>query len=279
MVLELDEINCLVQGRHGWFIANRYDKYLGRALYRYGEYGEMEQVFLQSFLARGDWVIEVGANIGAHTVGLAKFVGGNGKVIAIEPQPPIFHTLCGNIALNSMHNIEIYNCGCGSAEGTMTVPKMRYANAELHNSGAVSLNADTESGIRVPVHSLDTLLPNPAKLKLIKIDVEGMEEDVLRGAGTLIQMHRPILYVENDRPEKSESLIEHLMELGYRLWWHTPKLFSADNYFREVDNEYGDIVSVNMLCCPEERVPQLAQYSRDFREVLNSTEHPLITGM
>jgi hypothetical protein len=112
-VLSLDEVNCLVKARHGWFLANRYDEFVGAALIRYGEYGEIEHAFLTSLLAPGDSVIEVGANIGSHTVGLAKRVGPTGSVIAIEAQPAIFRILCANLALNGLSNVMPHACGCG----------------------------------------------------------------------------------------------------------------------------------------------------------------------
>jgi hypothetical protein len=61
-----------------------------------------------------------------------------------------------------------------------------------------------------------------------------------------------MLYVENDRAEKSAALIEQIMGLDYRLYWHLPRLFNSRNYFGETENVFGNLVSVNMLCIPRE---------------------------
>src|SRR5262249_31324528 len=98
---------------------------------------------------------------------------------------------------------------------------------------------------RVTVDSLDL----PA-CHLIKIDVEGMEGEVIAGAEQTIRRFRPVLYMENDRPEQSVALIRQVLDLGYRLYWHLPPLFNPQNYFRVAENVFGRIVSVNMLGLP-----------------------------
>lgn len=273
-VLSLDEMNCLVKGRHGWFLANRFDQYLGRALVRYGEYGEVEHLFLNALLAPGDSVIEVGANIGSHTVGLAKAVGVPGLVIAVEAQPAIFRILCANLALNALSNVVPHACGCGEQRKTMLAPNVDYGVARLHNSGGASLDTSGE-GIAVPVVPLDDLINDVVRLRLIKIDVEGMEQEVLAGGKQLIATYRPLLYVENDRVEKSKALIELIMSLGYRLWWHAPPLFNPDNYFGLKENDYPDIASFNMFCEPKEATPTGLNTRFALTEIVDPDYHPL----
>ena len=82
--------------------------------------------------------------------------------------------------------------------------------------------------------------------------MEGYELRVLQGATAVLAAMRPILYVENDRPALSRALIEFIWSQGYRLWWHAPALFNPDNYFRQSNNIYGTIVSLNMIGLPKE---------------------------
>jgi FkbM family methyltransferase len=272
-VLELDDVNCLVRGRHGWFLANRFDHYLGYALVRYGEYGELEHYFLQTLFSRGDCIIEVGANIGSHTVGLAKAVGTRGQVIAIEAQPAIFNVLCANIALNNLQNVALHQCGCGNGHATMMAPVIDYGSPSIHNSGGVSLSTG-EEGIPVPVVPLDELAPAGKPVRLIKIDVEGMEEQVIRGAIRTIADHRPLLYVENDRLPKSKDLIECLWSMDYELWWHIPRLYNPDNYFKVPDNDYTT-ASFNMIGAPRASKAIDTACFDGLNKITDASHHPL----
>lgn len=119
----------------------------------------------------------------------------------------------------------------------------------------------------MPRVTLDAYLDAPS-VALIKIDVEGMEGEVLAGAAALIARDRPLLYVENDRTERSAALIAQLFALEYRLFWHLPPLFNPDNYRGEREDLFPGIVSVNMLGVPRERDAELV----GFREVLTPAD-------
>lgn len=272
-VIQLNAFNYLVRGRHGWFVANHNDFFLGYALIRYGEYGEHEGRFLASLLQPGDSVVEVGANIGSHTVGLANLVGPQGRVVAIEPQPVIHQYLCANISLNGLFNVTTHSCGCGAAEEIMTIPQIDYAKNERQNFGGVSLSSGQE-GVPVKVLPLDQLVGDLPSMRLLKIDVEGMEGELLKGASSLIARFRPRIYLENEIVEKSRALIEQLMALDYRLWWHIPPLFNPDNFFGVKENEYGNIFSFNMLCLPCEEQTHVV----GMTEITDASFHPLNKG-
>src|SRR5262249_54417426 len=156
-----------------------------------------EVMFLQQLTRPGMTVLEVGANIGVFTVPLARFVH-PGRVIAFEPQRIMYQILCGNLALNAIDNVVAHNSAAGRSTGSITVPSVDYT--KLGNFGAVSLTGSRQGDI-VPLVTIDSLvLPS---CHLIKIDVQGMELDVLEGATSTLQQFRPLLYVENDQPEKS----------------------------------------------------------------------------
>jgi hypothetical protein len=153
------------------------------------------------------------------------------------------------------------------------VPNIAELATTPHNSGGVSLG-EVDEGIPITVRPLDDLVGDMQRLRLIKIDVEGMELEVLKGAQRLIDRHRPLLYVENDRVDNSKALIEHLMRLGYRLWWHAPPLFNPDNYFGIDEDDYPNIVSLNLFCQPREwPVPAYPEGFR-LKEVIDSDYHP-----
>lgn len=245
--LMLNDRVAVVTGRDGYFLVNVNDFYVGKAIFIYGECCGIERDFLNSLVRAGDVVIEVGANIGCHTVALAKSVGTNGKVYAFEPQRACYSLLQSQIALNQIENIYAYRRGAGRTKSKLWVPKINYGVAG--NFGGVELsNSQTANAEEVEIVALDELLGD-TPCALMKIDVEGMEEDVIRGGVDIINKNSPIIYVENDRLAKSKSLIALLLDLKYRLWWHLPMLFNPNNFFGIKENFYGNVVSCNMFCC------------------------------
>jgi FkbM family methyltransferase len=258
--------NRLAKGRDGYYLYNRNDEYIGRAIERYGEYSAQELNFLKKLCRPGDVVIEVGANIGAHTVGLAKHIGRTGRILAFEPQRLVFQTLCANVALNNLTNVDCYLAAAGKADGRMIVPELD--PTRRNNFGGVSLTGAAQ-GLGVDCVALDRFVSLP-RLRLVKIDVEGMEADVLAGGQRLIEKFRPILYVENDRVEKSEALLHLIDDLGYGMSWHLPLLFNPYNFYSARKNIFPDIVSVNLLCAHrEEKTPE------GFVEIKDFTFHPM----
>lgn len=260
------DFNSVIKARHGTMLFNRHDVYVGRSIQRYGEYSELELQFLLRAVRRGDVVIEIGANIGAHTVPLAERVGEAGRVLAFEPQRIVFQSLCANLALNSITNTFCFNCALSDRDGELSVPSADYSRQG--NFGGISMR-EPGQGETVPAYRLDTVCTLP-RIRMIKIDVEGMEVEVIRGAEQTIRRHKPILYVENDRVDRSAELIGLIGSLGYRMYWHRPPLFNPDNYFQEEENLFPNIVSVNMLCLDE------AHGGIDgLREVEGTEYHPL----
>jgi len=242
------------------FFAN--DPYLGRSLDVYGEFSEGEVRLFDQMVHPGMTIVDVGANIGAHTVFFARKTGPNGRVFAFEPQPALYHLLCANLALNLHYNVTAINGGLGSTTTRLTLPKVDYARGG--NFGGVSLGVG--SGENVPVEPLDTY--RLSACHVIKIDVEGMEREVLEGAQATLTEHRPLLYVENDRSEKSKQLIDWLLRADYRLYWDLPPLFNQENYFGHHENIFGNILSINILGVP--RTSQLT--IANFREITSSDD-------
>ncbi len=237
----------LRRGKHGVFLYNRHDRYIGHSMDQYGEFSEGEIELFQQLIRPGDVVLEAGANMGFHTVVLAQFVSPAGKVIAYEPQRILFQTLCANLALSALTNVDARHAALGDKPGSLKVPMLDYA--QPNNFGGVSFG-QFSSGEDVPVQTIDQLqLP---QLRLLKADVEGMESAVLLGASQTIARCRPLLYVENDRKDRSEELLTQMLGWDYRLYWHTPPLFNPTNYNRNPINAFGRIVSINVLGVPAE---------------------------
>src|SRR5262245_24087885 len=233
--------------KHGpmMYLAN--DSYIGRSLDLYGEFSEGECRLFDQIVRPGMVVVDVGANIGAHTVQLAKSVGPSGKVLAFEPQRILYQMLCGNVALNLLANVATFNAALAAKHGVVRVPPIDYG--QVANFGGLSLAA-TRDGEAIAARSLDSY--SLRSCHFIKIDVEGMERDVLEGACKTLATRRPILYVENDRAGQSKELIAWIMANGYRAYWHLPSLFNPNNYFGNPEDVFGNIVSAQLLCIPTE---------------------------
>ncbi|MFI5380091.1 MAG: FkbM family methyltransferase [Tepidisphaerales bacterium] len=232
----------LKQCRHGPMLYLVTDQYIGRSLDHYGEFSKGEaDVFAQ--LVRPGWtILEIGANMGAHTVLLARATGPQGIVHAFEPQRVVFQILCANVALNALNNVYAHPVAVGREAGSILVPRLD--SAVVQNFGGLSLGGYPE-GDRVPLITIDSL--QLSACHMIKIDVEGMEGEVIAGAEETIRRYRPVLYLENDRPEKSAALIGQLLAMDYRLYWHLPPLFDSENYFGAAEDVFGGLASLNML--------------------------------
>lgn len=257
--------NELAPCHGGLMLFNRNDTYIGASLREYGEFSGEESELFRLIVQPGRTVLDVGANIGPHTVGLSRLVGSAGAVHAFEPQRLIFQLLCANVALNSCTNVFTHQAAVGAVSETLLVPWLD--PAEPHNFGGLSL-LGSRPGEPVPVITIDSLgLPD---CQFIKLDVEGMETEALRGAVATIARLRPILYVENDRQARSVELIGLIQSYEYRLYWHLPPLYRANNFRAAARNIFGKKVSVNMICIPAE-IPQSSL--TNLREVTGPTDH------
>jgi FkbM family methyltransferase len=263
---------ALVSARHGLMLANRNDFLVGRALIEYGEYSELEIELVQQLLLLKPegLVVEVGANVGACTVPMALAAAAKGReLVAIEPQQFLFQNLCANLALNGIGNVKAWPYACGEDDGFRYLPVQDYF-AE-GNFGEVEAERQAGPGrVAVPCVRLDTLLRNESA-GLLKIDVKGDELAVLKGAAKLLARSKPVLYLENDRRDRSRPLIEWLQAQGYRLWWHTPHLFRPENFLGNPRNLYEDAGSFNMIGLPRDLPTPL----RGFKEIVDPADHPL----
>lgn len=231
---------------HGPMMYHDWDTVIGKSLATYGEWAAKEIRFLERLIQPGDWVIDVGANIGTHSVAFAKAVGENGKVYSFEAQRVVHQLLCGNVALNGCLNVHAMNLGVSDAPGITKLPVFGGGNV-----GAVKIEGWGE-GEPLQLVPLDAF--NFPRCNLIKIDVEGMEGKVLQGAAATIARHRPLLFVENNQAAASAALISHLKGWGYDCYWHFENYFNPDNLFGQAENIFtAERPEVNLFCVPSER--------------------------
>ena len=250
-IISLGGFNELVKAKYGWMIYNKNDTHIGASIREYGEWSPGEIEIIKQLLKPNDVVIELGSNIGSHTLPIAKIVT-EGLVYAFEPQNLIFQNLCANIAINSLTN-----CICEKIALSDSIKNKLYAVSldftAPHNFGAYSLE-DSKSNFNnlVSIETLDNKFYDSQNLKLLKMDIEGMELHALKGGKNLIERTQPFLYLENDRKgENSRKLIEYIWSLNYKLYLHITRMFKEDNFFKNSKNIFGYQGSFNMLGIPQ----------------------------
>jgi FkbM family methyltransferase len=172
------------------------DPTLERPLFEFGTYEPGTLRVLGSLLRSGDTCIDVGANIGLMTLVASHRVGNEGLVVAVEPVPRNYEVLIYNISLNRRRNVRTYNLalGAGSGSGTMLErPDVGWVGASLVRTAASTI------AHQVRLEALDSLIAEKqlGGVSVVKIDVEGWELEVLKGAtGLLSSRDAPAVIIE-----------------------------------------------------------------------------------
>lgn len=155
---------------------------------------------------------DVGANVGNHSLYLSQFFK---NTYAFEPHPDVYYLLKYN--LSQIKNAQCFNIALGNFSGELEL----YQNEE--NLGASTGKRRAEAvAIHVPVRKFDDIYPDDTPIGFIKIDVEGMEYEVIAGARAMISAYRPLIAFEQHQEalsKKGGSAISLLEEMGYSVCW------------------------------------------------------------
>lgn len=232
----------LASSDHGAMIVNRFDYRMvnqdsgygvGFQILEDGAYNKPEieltsnlLQFRRTYFGDGVVAVDCGANIGVHTIEWAKKINGWGSVVAIEAQERIFYALAGNIALNNCFNAIAVFAAVSADRGSMRVPCPDYripasfGSLELKQREGTEyigqpIDYSNEKTTEIPTVSVDSLALK--RIDLIKIDVEGMEFDVLDGAERSIRDNHPILFVEALKID-ADKLRLRLKQMDYQLF-------------------------------------------------------------
>lgn len=233
--------------KHGTFTYFKHDQTIGHSLEKYGDYSEDEVEIFKQCIAKDRLVIDVGSNIGALTIPMARIAT---TVMAFEAQPEIFQALSQNLIDNNIRNVRMFNLALGARSGWARIPALD----ELENFDFATAAIGTKGQYETPIRTLDGMLErNQTRVGFIKIDVAGSELAVLQGAEHTINKWRPIIYVKNEIRDMSPALTGWLIDHDYRCYWHRSPLYIDQNYRGEKLNMFGETKVQNMLCGPEER--------------------------
>ncbi|MBI4948362.1 FkbM family methyltransferase [Candidatus Berkelbacteria bacterium] len=177
------------------------------AVIKSGRFYELRMLEFISSLNFKGCVADVGANIGNHSVYFALFTNAK-KIFSFEPVPQIYKALEENIRLNKLEGKIIpRNCAIGEKKGQCSVAY------EPHKKGGVAKVKSLRGS--VPMDTLDNLIGSE-KIGLIKIDVEGFEPQVLRGAKKILAEQDPYIFAEAQGKKEKDEIEKILFPLGYR---------------------------------------------------------------
>lgn len=199
--------NRVVSTDFGPMIINGNDQYIGRSLEQLGHWAradiDLMAGIIQLLIQRRGPVrlYDVGANIGTHTVALAKIFRQEIQVRSFEAQRQMFYMLCGNVAINGLDRVWCHHAAVSDTAGqplTLALPDYNQVNnfggfevqpAQRSDNQSMT-RSGTETVITVTLDQFDE------PVDFLKLDVEGMEHLALRGADDLVSQHRPVCLVE-----------------------------------------------------------------------------------
>jgi len=196
------------------FLPKRYQQELKRLHFarriRAGMFRTEEPEFtrLGEWVKNGDWVLDVGANVGHYAARLSDLVGSSGRVFAFEPVPDTFELLSANIARLRYQNVTLLNVAASEFADIVGVHIPQF-DTGIDNYYMAQLTREKMelSVFCMPVDAVQ--IPSP--VKFAKIDVEGHELSVLKGMEKMLKRDHPVLVVEG----VSDAVLSYLTALGY----------------------------------------------------------------
>lgn len=230
---------------------NPLNKSVDQDIFMYHSYEpDMVKVFKNN-IKPGFRVLDIGANIGHHSLVFSKLAGNAGKVIAFEPIPRIYNQFLESVQLNEMTNIEIKNYALSNNVGKVNL----YLDEE--NYGHSSIIKDKENmtkHIEIQTERLDNL--NVGKIDFVKIDVEGYEWNVIEGGMKTFTENKPVIVMEYSPEFYQASDASHSTKILEWLVRNNYKILDIDDRMKEIKN-IGEFVKefeptlreqTNLLC-------------------------------
>jgi FkbM family methyltransferase len=173
---------------------------VSKLVYTFREDYEPELSLLDRFIPSGGGMVDVGANFGIYSLVASRLVGDSGHVHAFEPAQAAFESLEHNIALNGMNNVQAHRLALGERSGEARL----FHNADPSRNTLAGSDGELDFE-NVQIRRLDDVLAESAmsKVDFIKIDTEGAEELVARGAENTIRRDKPVILFEINAPRSS----------------------------------------------------------------------------
>jgi len=202
-------------------------KGLALSISHYGTYEELESKIMEEKIEMGNIVVDVGANIGLHTLNMARIVGNTGQVFAFEPDPSNFEILKKNVKINNYKNIILEQKAVGDKHGRTTL----YQSDHPGKHRIFPQTEQAKSQVQVELTNLDNYFDSDMidKINFIKIDVEGLEFSVLKGMKNILKNSKKIKILFEFMPENTMEVGFTPIELLNYLTSNDFKLYCMDD--------------------------------------------------
>lgn len=230
--------------------------FIDKHIYLYGTYEPQILDLIAKYLKKGDMFVDIGANIGQHSMFAASIVSNHGKVYSFEPIPRIYSQLLDSVKINHFEAIiDSYNVALGAESKTET---LYIEKNNVGGSSIVGLHANDSVGITVDIKCGDDILGNIQHIDMVKIDVEGYEYEVLVGMQKALTQHKPVIILEfsgqlyfSRKTNNGDKIISLLQNLGYALYDvedYMKKITSKEDFLAQFEH---DKVQCDLLCLPK----------------------------
>ena len=234
-VIYRSNLAWMYEAKHGVFASYINDDPIGTCMLVYGEWAEQEFDIIDQLITPSSSCLDIGANIGTHTVALSKKCR-QGFVFAFEPQFNIYQALNTNIFLNDGINVIPYNIGISNTVTTITTRPLNPGLKRRTNYGEFKVNQEAEKGMNITCMKLDEVDLFDQTIDFIKLDVEDHEVSVLLSGKDLIAKDKPHMYIEYNNHDGNDELLRLLKQYGYNCYWHVYPKYNSNNFKKETDN-------------------------------------------
>ncbi|RZJ83096.1 MAG: FkbM family methyltransferase, partial [Chryseobacterium sp.] len=225
--------------------------FIDACIYFTGDYEPYLKTNFADLIKPGMVILDVGANIGFHTLYFAELTGKSGKVVAFEPIDVNFKALQQNLALNEFPHIMPVNKALGSENSTLHI----HIDVNAHNPGAFNLFENGKKNTSINCVRADDFLKESqiSKVDFIKVDVEGFELEVFKGLAKTLKQSHPIIFFEYDVNYQLKSQVDP-KEIFYFLSEFAYDFYTIDGYGNrkklQLDASFG---SAEILALPSKQ--------------------------
>jgi FkbM family methyltransferase len=263
-------IEC-VETRYGQIYIPKNNDLISNSIREYGEWAHQEISCLTQFLQKGDVALDVGSCYGIHSVAFAKKVGTTGQVFSFEALQENFEILQRNIESSDFKKITPHHVAIGNKNG------MAHVHVQKSNAGASWVSIEDDTGQEVDIRRLDDIYTG--RVDFIKLDIEGLELDALKGADKLIRSQAPVVFAEINTPAAALALWDYAERKGYHSFLLVSEPYNRHNFRKSATNIFGDSLEAGLVLVPkcDPSALAVAKQSTELTEVCS--EKDIIGGL